>query len=76
MKFIDTFESQRNERTRWEYYIHKLPPWDETTWEQFNANLDKQEEVNNLPVASPKQLEATVIESFAMLQNFDIEGRG
>lgn len=67
MEFIDTFEKQNKERSRWEFYINKLPPWDNTTWEEFNANLDAEEK----PKATPEQLEATVTDSFSMLQGFE-----
>lgn len=67
MEFIETFQDQKKERQRWEFYINKLPPWDNTTWEEFNANLDAQE----TEVIPPEQLEATVTDSFSMLQGFE-----
>lgn len=67
MEFIDTFQVQNKERSRWEFYINKLPPWDNTTWEEFNANLDAEEQ----PKATSEQLEATVTDSFSMLQGFE-----
>lgn len=79
MEFIDTFEKQRNERSRWEYYIHKLPPWDDTTWEDFNKNLDAQNQPIQTEVKmTGEQLETTVKSSYDMLANFEIseEERG
>ena len=79
MEFIDTFEKQRNERSRWEYYIHKLPPWDDTTWEDFNRNLDAQNpSIQETVKMTEEQLGTTVKSSFEMLENFEIseEERG
>lgn len=73
-EFIDTFQKQKNERDRWEYYIHKVPAWNGTTWEEFNAQLDGQNV--EIEVMSPEQLEATVSTSFSMLQGFDPEQEG
>jgi hypothetical protein len=79
MEFIETFEKQRNERSRWEYYIHKLPPWDDTTWEDFNNNLDAQNQSNQAIVKmTEEQLETTIKTSYNVLENFEIgkEERG
>jgi hypothetical protein len=79
MEFIDTFEKQRNERSRWEFYIHKLPPWDDTTWEDFNNNLDAQNQPNQTDVnMTEEQLETTIKDSYNTLKDFEIseEGRG
>lgn len=72
MEFLDVFEHQRNERTKWEFYIHKLPPWNTDTWEEFNQKLNKDANTN-IQTATPEQLEATVSESFSMLQGFNPE---
>lgn len=74
LEFIDTFEKQRNERSRWEYYIHKLPPWDDTSWEDFNNNLDAQSQPIQEEVRmTDEQLETTVKDSYEMLTNFAFE---
>lgn len=75
--FLDTFEAKHKERQRWEFYIHKLPPWDETSWADFNKMLDREEGiVPNVKRASKDQLETTVKNSYGVLANFTIEGRG
>jgi hypothetical protein len=75
--FLTTFEKKRKERQRWEFYIHKLPPWDDTTWEEFNKKLDKQEGViPDVQKASKEQLEATIKDSYKIMQSFEIEKEG
>ena len=66
--FIETFSEKHKERQRWEYYIHKLPPWDDTTWEEFNRILDMQDEPQ---VMKEEQLETTINNSFGILEDFD-----
>lgn len=68
LEFIQTFEEQRNVRQRWEYFLHKLPSWDDTTWEEFNEKLDAQS-MDWTPI-SKEQLETTVLDSASILQNF------
>ena len=70
-EFLDTFEEKVKERTRWDYFIHKLPPWDDTTWDEFIRRLDEQEGISHVPIASEEQLETTVGTSYKMLQNFE-----
>lgn len=70
MDFIETFEKQRNERSRWEYYIHKLPPWDDTTWTEFNEKLDAQSQTIYEEMTD-EQLETTVKSSYDILMNFE-----
>ena len=79
MEFIDTFQKQKDERSRWEYYIHKIPAWNEMTWEEFNQSLDAenqsiQEEIK----MTEEQLETAVKSSYNILTNFEIseEERG
>lgn len=75
-EFLETFQKQHQERQRWNYFINKLPPWDDTSWDDFNRRLDEQEGINNIPTASKEQLETTVNKSFEILQNFNPEERG
>lgn len=74
--FIETFSEKHKERQRWEYYIHKLPPWDDTTWEQFCHNLDVEEGTVKVPTASKEQLETTINNTYEILQNFEPTERG
>ena len=72
VEFIDTFEKQADERFRWDYYIHKIPPWNDITWEDFNRQLG----VTNTPVGevtmSKEQLETTIQYSYNMMKDFEI----
>lgn len=60
---------------RWEYYLHKLPPWDDTSWNDFNRKMDEQEGV--MPKvqkeASKEELETTIKQSYAILSDFNVE---
>lgn len=66
--FLTTFADKYKERQRWDYYVHKLPPWDDTTWEEFNRILDMQDEPQ---VTKEEQLETTINNSFGILEDFD-----
>lgn len=75
--FLDTFEKKHKERQRWEFYIHKLPSWDDTSWDEFNRMLDKEEGiVPEYEKASKEQLETTIGNSFDILSNFTIDTEG
>lgn len=73
--FLETFEEQREERQTWEFYIHKLPPWDERTFEQFKSDL-KLGSRKKIERPSDEQLETTVRDSFTMLNTFKIKKEG
>lgn len=49
--------------------MHKLPSWNDTTWEEFNEKLDAQS-MDWMPI-SKEQLETTVLDSASMLKNFN-----
>lgn len=72
--FIDTFQKQREERQMWEFYINKLPPWDDRSFDDFRKGIKKDDPEIERP--SDEQLEATIKESFDMLNNFDMQEGG
>lgn len=75
--FLDTFEEQREERQMWEFYIHKLPPWDERTFEKFKHDIHfGSKKKVKIERPSDEQLEATVRNSFEMLNGFEITQEG
>ncbi len=73
--FLDTFESQREERQLWDYYINKLPPWDDRSFDKFRQDIRVKNGIQPKIVRpSNEQLEATVKESYEMLKEFDVTG--
>lgn len=71
--FLETFEAKHEEKIRWEFFIHKLSPMDERTWEEFNHDLDhgvtkKQERPPD------EDIEKTIRTSYRMMKNFKLEG--
>ena len=74
--FLDTFQEQREDRQFWEYYIHKLPPWDERSFEQFKSDIRNgagiPQKAKEIERPSEEELETTVRYSYEMLQNFEI----
>lgn len=69
------FDEKQQHNELWEFYIHKLPPWDERTFEQFKHDL----KVGNKPKGerpTKEQLEATIKDSYKIMQNFEIEKEG
>ena len=72
--FIDNFFKKKKYQERWEYYLHKLPPWDDTSWNEFNRKMDEQEGVTpQYKKASKKELETTVRNSYEILSDFSVE---
>lgn len=71
--FLDTFDEQRKERELWQYYIHKLPPWDSRSFDEFKRNINTGKRKPKIERPSDEQLEATVKESYEMLKNFEFE---
>ena len=67
--FIQVFIKKRNERYRWNYYLHNAPYMD-MDWEKFNARCEAPDPKNFQ--TSKEQLETTVGKSFALLGNFEI----
>ena len=75
MDFLEVFDEKQQHNELWEFYIHKLPPWDERTFEQFKHDL----KVGNKPkIERPtnEQLEATIKDSYKIMQSFEIEKEG
>lgn len=72
-EFFDTFKQQKKERLRWEFYINKVPPWDNMSWDEFNENLDAQSNVKIIP---PEQIGTTITNSFSVLNGFIPNGKG
>jgi hypothetical protein len=70
--FLDTFDKKQKEKQIWEFYIHKLPAWDARTFDEFKHDVLADVE----PVQAPakEELEATVQNSYVIMQNFQMEG--
>lgn len=74
--FLDTFEAQREERQLWDFYINKLPPWDDRSFDDFRKTI-KEGTQKKIERPSDEQLETTIKNSYEMLNNFEfIEGKG
>lgn len=59
---------------RWEYYLHKLPPWDDTSWNEFNRKMDEQEGITpKVQKTSKEELETTIKNSYDILSDFSVE---
>ena len=69
--FLETFEKKREERIRWEYYIHKLSPLDDRSWDQFNRDLDGGVVMEERP--SDEDITETVRQSYNIMKHFDPE---
>lgn len=74
MDFLKVFDEKQQHNELWEFYIHKLPPWDERTFEQFKHDLKIGQSKIERP--SDEQLETTIKESYKIMQNFEIEKEG
>lgn len=72
-EFLQTFYKKHDEKLRWEFYIHKLSPMDDRSWDEFNHDLDfgtttEQER------PSDEEIAETVKHSYGMMKNFKPEG--
>lgn len=79
MEFIDTFEKQKVERDKKEYFIHKLPPWDKRTWNEFCKDVDdNNDNIQEQIEITKEQLETTIKNSYNMMVDFEMgqEERG
>lgn len=70
-EFIDTFMKQVREREKKEFYIHKLPPWDERTWDEFCRDVDGHKETIQNVKMSSEQLETTIRHSYSLMADFN-----
>lgn len=71
--FIETLYDKEEEKTRWEFYLHKLSMWDNRSWDEFNRDLDSRETATK--EISDADKEDIVRSSYDMLKDFD-PGRG
>ena len=69
--FLETFRRKREERIRWEYYIHKLSPLDDRSWDQFNRDLDGGIVMEERP--SDEEITETVKQSYKIMKGFNPE---
>ena len=68
-EFLKTFEDQRTERQLWEYYINKLPAWDDRSFDQFKKDITGGKD-QKIERPSDEHLETVVKDSFNMINNF------
>lgn len=74
MDFLEVFDEKQQHNELWEFYIHKLPPWDERTFEQFKHDLHVGKPKFERP--TNEQLETTIKDSYKIMQNFEIKEGG
>lgn len=68
-EFLKTFEEQRTERQLWEYYINKIPAWDERSFDQFKKDITGGK-VQEIERPSDEHLGTVVKDSFDMIKDF------
>ncbi len=73
--FLDTFQQKQEEKKRWEFYLHKLSPLDDRTWNEFNEDLDKQKPRSTW-IPARNELETTINNSYEILRGFEINRIG
>ena len=75
--FLEVFDERMEEKKMWEFYIHKLPPWDERTYDQFRREMKQgRPQIKKIERPSDEVLEATVKQSYEMMKNFEITQEG
>lgn len=73
-RFIDEFREKEKHQERWEYYLHKLPPWDDMSFAEFNRKMDEEQGITSeVETTSEEQIETTINESKKIIQGFRIE---
>lgn len=74
--WFDAHEENKNEKTMWEMYLHKLSKYDERSFTEFKNDMMKGMTMK-VEKPSDEQLSATVTRSYEILNDFEIlEERG
>ena len=71
--FLDSLEEQKQEEELWEFYIHKLPSWDDRTYDQFKKELKVGKPNRKTKRPSDEQLETITRHSYELMKDFTIE---
>ena len=71
-EFLDKLAEIKQEEEEWEFYIHKVPSWDERSFEEFKNDLRKNNNVVEFEKPSDEQLKTTVQNSYKVLKDFKI----
>lgn len=74
IEFLQTFYKKHDEKLRWEFYINKLSPLDERSWDEFNHDLDFGTTIEQQERPSDEEIAETVKHSYGMMKNFKPEG--
>ena len=70
--FLDAFQEQKEEDQMWEFYLHKLPDYDNRTFEEFKESCKPQQTEKQ----TAEELNEIITNSEDVLQNFDPTKRG
>lgn len=68
--FLDTFQKKHEEKTRWDFYLHKLSMFDNRSWIEFNHDLDFGT-AKDIERPSDDVLVMTVKNSYNIMKNFN-----
>lgn len=75
-EWLDAQYDNEEEKTMWEYYIHKLGAWDERTFDEFRNDITKGRPAKGYVKPTAEQTSATIKKSFEMFKHFDISQEG
>jgi hypothetical protein len=73
-QFCDWLDAQyenKEEKTMWEYYIHKLGAWDNRSFDEFKHDVTKGRPAK-IDIPTEEQTSATIKKSFEMFKHFEI----
>ena len=70
--WLDAQFENNEEKTMWEYYIHKLGAWDERSFDEFRNSLMKGRPASGQVIPTEEQTSATIKKSFDLVKNFEI----
>lgn len=74
--WLDAQQDNREEKTMWEYYIHKLGAWDERSFDEFRHDATKGRPARGIVIPTKEQTSATIKKSFDMFKHFEISQEG
>ena len=75
-EWLDAQSENKEEKTMWEYYIHKLGAWDNRSFDDFRHDVLKGRPMKAIEIPTQEQTSATIKKSYNMFKHFEISKEG
>ena len=74
--WLDAQSENKEEKTMWEYYLHKLGAWDDRSFDEFRHDVNKCRPTKGVEIPTKEQASATIRKSYDMFKHFEISKEG